>query len=114
MKLAKIVVLVAVAVLLTGGTALAESLQITIDKIENPTKDGPKVKITVKGNQNEDSGGHPTNIVENEVEVGGGITGKTKDKMKNKGMKVQDSGEIVISNPCAWVKIGGKWYWRCW
>ena len=110
MKLAKIAMFVMVAALLTGVTAVADPLIITIDENPKAPPNAPKISITVSGNENPDSPG-------NDVGVGQGIGGQTRMKMNEAAVgmsKLTDSGMIVISNPCAWVYIGGKWYWRCW
>jgi hypothetical protein len=52
---------------------------------------------------------------ESAVPVKSDITGDVKKKMEAEGLShLKDVGTILISNPCAWVRIGGKWYWRCW
>lgn len=104
MKLAKLVILVAVAVLLTGGPVVAEEAKELIIKISQPNGPGTELKIDVQNA--EDWAGFPG--------ASPGIPNKAKEKMDNKLFKMRDTAIVIISNPCGWVYANGKWYWRCW
>ena len=105
MRLAKTLVLVAVAVLLTGGTGLAEDTpEELIIKISQPGGQGTPLKIDVLNSEGTDAftGSAP------------GIPPKAQAKMDGEDFKMRDTAVVVISNPCGWVYANGRWYWRCW